>query len=141
MANVYGPMTRFGGGIMSDEVEAARRGGPVLRQYLSGLDAATKLIADLFPYDTLVPRPEMPFRKDWREQVNLVIREFLLTRRKTIQRLDKTGREERIAEIGSRGLLEMRHSSQYVAAQLGISRATLHNALGRARKEPQRAKA
>ncbi|MGH6880570.1 helix-turn-helix transcriptional regulator [Hypericibacter sp.] len=108
---------------------------------LSGLDAATKLIADLFPFDTLVPRPEMLFRKDWREQVNLVIREFLLTHRKTIQRLDKTEREELIAEIESRGLLEMRHASQYVAAQLGISRATLYNALGRARKEPQRAKA
>ena len=46
-----------------------------------------------------------------------------------------------VAEIGSRGLLEMRNSSQYVAARLGISRATLYNALGRARKLPARAKA
>ena len=104
---------------------------------LSSIDAAAKVITDLFPYDTLVPRPDMLFRKDWREQVNLVIREFLLTRRKTLKRLDRSEREQLISEIGGRGLLEMRHSAQYVSAQLGISRATLYNALGRSRGSPQ----
>ncbi len=143
---VLGPYEKAGpGGERLRSITAVLRddsGAPIgllcVNLDLSGLDAATKVIADLFPYNTRVPRPEMLFRKDWREQVNLVIREFLLIRRKTIKRLDKAEREELIAEIGSRGLLEMRHSSQYVAAQLGISRATLYNALGSSRSQSQR---
>lgn len=105
---------------------------------LSGVDAASKLVSELFPTGKLVPHPEMLFRKDWREQLNVIIREFLLERRTTLRRLDRSEREELINAIGDRGMLEMRHSAQYVAAQLGISRATLYNALGRMRDQPRR---
>lgn len=146
---VLGPYEKAGpGGERLRSVTAVLRdaeGSPVgllcVNLDLSGVDAAAKVITDLFPFDALVPRPEMLFRKDWREQVNLVIREFLLNRRKTIKRLDRTEREELICEIDGRGLLEMRHSAQYVSAQLGISRATLYNALGRTRNPPVRANA
>jgi predicted transcriptional regulator YheO len=98
----------------------------------SKLDAMTNLISGLFPDKTLAPYPEA-FRKDWQEQLNAVIRDYLLDKRTTLARLDRSEREELIASIDDRGIFEIRHSAKYVAVQLGISRATLYNVLNRKR--------
>ncbi|HEY1723885.1 MAG TPA: PAS domain-containing protein [Steroidobacteraceae bacterium] len=98
----------------------------------SKLDAMSNLISGLFPDKTLAPYPDA-FRKDWQEQLNSVIRDFLLEKRTTLARLDRSEREELIASIDDRGIFEIRHSAKYVAVQLGISRATVYNVLNRKR--------
>ena len=101
---------------------------------LSKIDVVSNMISGLFPSKALVPYPEM-FRKDWQEQLNAVIRDFLLAKRTTLERLNRSEREELIHTIGDRGAFALRHSAKYVAFQLGISRATLYNVLRRKRHQ------
>ena len=91
---------------------------------LGRVDAAARLLAGLFP--PVAPRPEALFRRDWREAVNLILRDRLAAAGLSADRLDRAGRVALIAAIDAEGLLEMRHAASYVAAQLGISRATLY---------------
>ena len=100
----------------------------------SKLDAMTNLLSGLFPAKALAPYPEA-FRRDWQEQTNAVIRDFLLARRTTMERLNSSEREELIAAINNNGIFEIRHSTKYVAMQLSVSRATIYNVLRRQRRD------
>jgi predicted transcriptional regulator YheO len=91
---------------------------------LGRFDAAARLLAGLFP--PVAPRPEALFRRDWREAVNLILRDRLAAAGLSADRLDRAGRVALVAAIDAEGLLEMRHAAAYVASQLGISRATLY---------------
>jgi predicted transcriptional regulator YheO len=91
---------------------------------LGRFDAAARLLAGLFP--PVAPRPEALFRRDWREAVNLILRDRLAAAGLSADRLDRAGRVALVAAIDAEGLLEMRHAAAYVANQLGISRATLY---------------
>ena len=91
---------------------------------LGRVDAAARLLAGLFPPPA--PRPEPLFRRDWREAINLILRDRLGAAGLSADRLDRAGRIALVAAIDAEGLLEMRHAAAYVAAQLGISRATLY---------------
>lgn len=91
---------------------------------LGRIDAAARLLAGLFPPPA--PRPEPLFRRDWREAVNLILAERLAAAGLAADQLDRAARVDLVAAIDAEGLLEMRHAAAYVAAQLGISRATLY---------------
>ncbi len=95
------------------------------------LDKVVQSLETMFPTEGIIPHPEMLFREDWRERVNLVIRDFLLRAQTTIANLDRQQRSKLLEEIENSGLFEMRHAAQYVANQLGISRATLYLTLGK----------
>ncbi|KGM32190.1 helix-turn-helix domain-containing protein, partial [Inquilinus limosus] len=60
------------------------------------------------------------------EAINLILRDRLGAAGLSADRLDRAGRIALVAAIDAEGLLEMRHAAAYVAAQLGISRATLY---------------
>jgi predicted transcriptional regulator YheO len=97
------------------------------------IDKVVQSLEALFPTEGIIPHPDMLFRQDWRERVNLVIRDFLLRTQTTVATLDRQQRSKLLEEIENSGLLEMRHAAQYVANQLGISRATLYLTLGKKR--------
>lgn len=101
------------------------------------MDRVIQSLEAMFPMESVVPHPEMLFRQDWRERVNLVIRDFLLRTQTTVATLDRDQRSKLLDEIERSGLLEMRNAAQYVATQLGVSRATLYLTLGKKRERKE----
>jgi predicted transcriptional regulator YheO len=98
---------------------------------VSLFDQAAKLLAAFTR--VAEPRPEAMFRQDWREQINLMIRAFLESRRKALKALDREERIALIAELDAAGLFEARNAAPHVASAMEISRATVYALLNAAR--------
>jgi D-arginine utilization repressor len=81
------------------------------------------------------PRPQALFNQDWREQTNLMVRDFLERRRKALKALDRDDRAALIAEFDAAGVFGARNAAPYVAQALNISRATLYTLLGATRSK------
>ena len=80
------------------------------------------------------PRPEPIFAQDWREQINLGIRAFLQERQLTMKALAREDRVDLVAYLDKHNLFATRNAALHVADALGLSRATIYNLLGSARK-------
>jgi predicted transcriptional regulator YheO len=85
-------------------------------------------------------RPEPIYRNDVQEHINYLIRDYLLTIRKTAASLS---RDERLAFVGlvnERGLFQTRNSMLIVAKALNISRSGVYTLLrevnGRVKRRP-----
>lgn len=79
-------------------------------------------------------RPASLFRKDWREQVNLLISQATRKLGKPASALPPSMRATLVREMHERGLLEVRRAVEYVAELLGVSRATLYSDLASIRR-------
>jgi D-arginine utilization repressor len=73
------------------------------------------------------PRPEVLFKGDFREEINLAIRQFLESRNIALTALTRADRIELIAALAQKGLFETRRAADHVAAALDISRATVYS--------------
>lgn len=105
---------------------------------LSKIDAAVALLSAFgMPANAL---PEPLFRHDWREQINLAIRDFLQTNSTTLRALDRNDRIALMAALDGRGLFETRNAAPFVAQALGISRASVYGLLTAARGVKPRGK-
>ncbi len=98
---------------------------------VSQFDQAVKLLAAFT--SVAEKRPEAMFRQDWREQINLMIRDFLERRRKALKALDREERIALVAELDAAGLFEARNAAPHVASAMAISRATVYALLNGAR--------
>jgi len=88
---------------------------------LGAFDAARLLLDALC--DIPASRPESLFRRDWRENVNLVIADYLKDRNKALDALTPAERGELVRALDDRGIFEARNAVAYIAPLLGISRA------------------
>jgi predicted transcriptional regulator YheO len=79
------------------------------------------------------PRPEVMFRQDWREHINLTMRAFLEQKRKALKALEREERIALIAEIDAAGLFAARNAVPHVASAMNVSRATVYALLNAAR--------
>jgi predicted transcriptional regulator YheO len=79
--------------------------------------------------------PEVLFRKDWRDLINLEIRSFLLETGKSLDSLDINGRISLLKRLEEKGLFYARKSVEQVAHTLKISRATVYKNLKEIRKD------
>ncbi len=86
------------------------------------------------------PAPDSLFRHDWREQINLAIRDFLQQHGTSLQALDRNDRVALIGALDGKGLFEARNAAPLIAQALGISRASVYGLLAAAREEPPRRK-
>ena len=73
--------------------------------------------------------------QDWRERVNTVIGDFLAIRKATLAGLKSRDVDDLIAELGRRGIFDLRKAVPYVAKVLGLSRATVYNRRAMLRKQ------
>ena len=79
-------------------------------------------------------RAEILFRNDWRDQIKLEVRSFLMENRIAPDGLDMAGRRTLMARLETRGLFYAKKSIEQVAVILGVSRATAYNDLQVVRK-------
>ena len=98
---------------------------------VSHFDAAAKLLAGFASART--SRPEWMFRQDIREQINLLIAEYLKARNTVMRALDQDGRVNLISFLDGRGVFQTRRAVDHVAAALSLSRTTLYLLLKSAR--------
>ena len=80
-----------------------------------------------------VKTAERMFPMDWREQINVEIAEFLGARKASLAGLTTRDLVELTASLDERGFFSIRKAADYIAAALGVSRATLYKRLAAAR--------
>ncbi len=103
---------------------------------LSRFEAAATLLREFVnPPDT--PPPESLFSKDWRERIHHETREFLAQRNMVFEALERADKIALVGRIQAAGLFEARHACDYVASQLGVSRATIYNYLRSIRRKKE----
>lgn len=78
--------------------------------------------------------PKSLFQGDWREQVNSIIRQTLITLNTTLVAAKRSDKKAILEAIEQAGVFGIRGSSNYVAQTLGISRANLYEILRNIRK-------
>ncbi len=114
-----------------------REGNDIARALLcinldvSQFDAAAKLLESFA--SARISRPDWMFRQDIREQVNLMIAEYLKARNTVMRALDQDGRVDLVAFLDRQGVFQTRRAVDHVAAALSLSRTTLYLLLKAAR--------
>jgi predicted transcriptional regulator YheO len=98
---------------------------------LSKIDAAVALLSAFGMPASAAPEPL--FRHDWRERINLEIRDFLTTNGTSLQALDRSDRIALLSALDAKGLFETRNAAPFIAQSLGISRASVYGLLSVAR--------
>lgn len=99
---------------------------------LSKFDAAIALLSAFAT--PLADLPEPLFRYDWREQINLQIRDFLAETGKSMTALERADRISLLARLDKAGLFQTRNATPFIAQTLGVSRATVYGLLTEARR-------
>ncbi|CCO25072.1 helix-turn-helix transcriptional regulator [Maridesulfovibrio hydrothermalis] len=82
---------------------------------LGGMDSP-KMESELFAYD-------------WREQMNLLFKEFLMDKNIGPEAMNRTDRKEFVHLLKEKGLLQARKSVGYLADILNVTKATIYNYL------------
>jgi len=79
--------------------------------------------------------PKILFQNDWRDNIKLEIRTFLVECNISLDKIGSTDRKKLIRRLEDKGLFYARKSIEQLASILGISRATAYNNLRQIRKE------
>ena len=137
---VYGPYEKAslaGGQLKSITVVLPGNGDPAgllcINLDVSVFETASRALSELlkvgpsFAAEPLVAR-------DWREIVNFEIRDFLLSKSKTLGALTKAERIELVARFADLDLFKVRGAADRIASQLQISRASLYRCLVEAKR-------
>lgn len=101
--------------------------------YEPALDLLETLIRPPVPHG--YRHPEILFQNDWRDQIKIEIRSYLVDRNLSIESLTTDIRKEMIVHLHRRGLFYAKKSIEQVAAFIGVSRATVYNDLQAVRKD------
>jgi len=99
------------------------------------LESSLLVVKEFFHPANVVSRPEILFRNEWLEVIQLAIRSYLKEQAQTLESLDVQGRKALLAHLDEKGLFYARKSAEQVAVHLGISRATIYKDLGEIRKK------
>jgi predicted transcriptional regulator YheO len=110
-----------------------RDGAPIgmlcLNADLSAFEGVQRLLQGLLWTGEAPSAAVAAFQDDWHERINRFVAAWTAERSVTLDRLDRTGRRELIAAIDEAGGFEGKRAAAYVARMLGVSRATVYNAL------------
>lgn len=71
---------------------------------------------------------------DFQQQINYIVRDYLLSANKTIDSLSRGERVRLIGQIDASGLFHARNAIKFVGVALGLSRASIYNLLADAKK-------
>ncbi len=74
-------------------------------------------------------QPEMLFKDDWREKINLYVSDYLSKEGLTLKMLSKEKNRDLIKTLHQEGAFKFKNAATYVADILNLSRATVYNYL------------
>jgi D-arginine utilization repressor len=77
----------------------------------------------------VVPRPALLFERDWNDEIGMVVDEWCRQKSLDRARLSKDQRSDLVGVLFDKGLFVRRNAAAQVAKTLGVSRATVYNAL------------
>lgn len=95
----------------------------------SAYEPALDLLENLIRPPQTEKHPEFLFQNDWRDQIKLEVRSFILTNNLYLNSLAPSDRKNLIAHLDKKGLFYAKKSIEQLAAVLGISRATAYKDL------------
>lgn len=81
-------------------------------------------------------QPAVLFERDWIEQLNGIVADFVRDRGAPVAQLSKQDRLDLVAQLDSVGVFGQRRSVPVVARAIGISRSAVYQLLAQSRKEP-----
>lgn len=76
-------------------------------------------------------QPEVLFKDDWKEKINLYVSEYLNKEGLTLKILSKEKKRDLINALHQEGAFKAKNAATYVADVLDLSRATIYNYLKR----------
>ncbi|HWU72787.1 MAG TPA: PAS domain-containing protein [Sphingomonas sp.] len=88
---------------------------------------------------TATPMPDVLFKGDVREQINLIMRDELVRLNRSVSSLTREDRRQIIARFEAAHIFQARNGGPMVAAALGLGRANLYNILRSVREEGAKA--
>jgi predicted transcriptional regulator YheO len=100
-----------------------------INQNIDAFSRAAEQLASLVSMPVDVPDAATMFPEDWREAINVRIGAFLKQRSVTLAGMSADDLSALIAELNQSGIFQIRHTVNYVAGILDISRATLYQRL------------
>lgn len=74
-------------------------------------------------------QPEIIFKDDWREKINLYVSEYLKKEGLVLKMLSKEKKQDLIKALHREGAFKAKNAATYVADVLDLSRATIYNYL------------
>lgn len=74
-------------------------------------------------------KPEVLFKDDWREKINLYVSEYLTKENLTLKALSKEMKRDLIKALHREGAFKAKNAANYMADVLELSRATIYNYL------------
>lgn len=74
-------------------------------------------------------QPEVLFKDDWRERINLYVSDYLKEEGIALRSLSKEGKQDLIKALHREGAFKAKNAAAYVADVLDLSRATIYNYL------------
>lgn len=74
-------------------------------------------------------QPEILFKDDWKEKINLYVAEYLKKEGTAFKMLNKEKKQELIKTLYREGAFKAKNAAAYVANVLDLSRATIYNYL------------
>lgn len=74
-------------------------------------------------------QPEVLFKDDWREKINLYVSDYLSKEGLTLKMLSKEKKRDLIQTLHREGAFKAKNAATYVADVLDLSRATVYNYL------------
>lgn len=100
---------------------------------VSMIDNAVKLLSAFAGAEQ--PRPQALFSRDWREEINASLHDWLKERGWALSALKRTDRVALVAALEERGLFKTRNAVDHLASLIGTSRASIYNYLAAARSD------
>ncbi len=98
---------------------------------VSMIDNAVKLLSAFA--GAAQPRPQVLFSRDWREEINASLHDWLKERGLALSALKRADRVALVAALEERGLFKTRNAVDHLASLIGTSRASIYNYLTAAR--------
>lgn len=101
---------------------------------VSMIDNAVKLLSAFAGAEQ--PRPHALFSRDWREEINASLHDWLKEQGLALSALKRSDRVALVAALEERGLFKTRNAVDHLASLIGTSRASIYNYLAAARSDP-----
>lgn len=74
-------------------------------------------------------QPEILFKEDWREKINLFVSDYLRKEGMSLKFLSKDKKKELVGLLHKKGAFQAKNAAAYIADVLDMSRATIYNYL------------